>query len=165
MPESSKMSTVHPLSKMFKEWSLNLSSTPRLLIREDFLRDDLRVCSTFRDSQALLNKIHDSPKIFKSMMLGIWGTWSSLSFWVESRKMCRYEATMIIKKWQDLRIWFKRIGGDARRVFYMCIFLRRRHWWRKHFLHVPRIQLRNFYIHLSWPLSRMRKAHVVILLY
>lgn len=44
----------------------------RLLIREDFLHDDLKVCSiAFRDGQALLNKIHDSPKIFKSVMLGI----------------------------------------------------------------------------------------------
>ena len=120
----------------------------------------------FRDGQALLNKIHDSPKIFKSVMLGIWGALSSLSFWAESRKMCREEAPMIIKKMarsQNSK-WYT---GDVRQVFYTCMSLRRRHWWRNIFCdflwmsHGSASQLPT----PGMTVSRMRKAHVVMFLY
>lgn len=136
----------------------------RLLIREDFLHDDLKVCSiAFRDGQALLNKIHDSPKIFKSVMLGIWGALIKSEFlsWkqkdVQRRSHNDYQE---MARSQNS----KQYTGDVRQVFTRVCFFASEALVEKYilwiFMKVPRFSFATSY---SWD-DRV-KAHVVMCLY
>lgn len=160
MPKWSKMSAVHCQKYLRNgQQTFRIHQTPNTWRFPSWWPQ----LHCFRDGQALLNKIHDSPKIFKSVMLGIWGALSSLSFWAESRKMCREEAPMIIKKWQDLRIQNDIQGMWDRCFTRVCCW----HWWRNIFCdflwmsHDSASQLPT----PGMTVSRMRKAHVVMFLY
>ena len=153
------------LSKVFKEWSTNLSSTPdSQYVKIPFVMTSGYAPLLSGMARPCWTKYTTAPKSLSRWCWAFEARWSSLSFWVESSKMCREEATMIIKTWQDLRIQ-KDIHGMRDGCFtfymwyihiyiYMCVC--RRHWCRNIFCECP-TDSASWLLRLGWPCQECGK--------